>query len=169
MATSEGIVKIFEYALAQEETGKAFFEHSLGRMGSGAAVGAFRRLIDEEAKHIAFITQILDNLRKGEPLEPSRLSSVVLKPINYFDERAKSEFLQQCIDGSMIPDVTVFNTAWLIEKDLSDFYESMAGRAEGKAREALSMLAEWEKSHERFFKEYRDKISETYARMPWGG
>ncbi|MBC8418393.1 MAG: hypothetical protein H8E10_07360 [Desulfobacterales bacterium] len=69
----------------------------------------------------------------------------------------------------MIPDVTVFNTAWLIEKDLSEFYERMTGNAQGPSVAALKMLASWEKAHEKFFKEYRDKLTETYSKMPWGG
>ena len=169
MTTNEKLNKIFEYALNQEETGKAFFEHSLQRMGMGAAVSAFKQLIAEEEKHIDFIKQILKDLKEGKEINPSEMKEIVLKPTNYFDARAKSEFLQQCIEGSMIPDVTVFNTAWLIEKDLSEFYESMAQNTEGKAKEAFTMLSEWEKGHEAFFKEYRDTLSETYAKMPWGG
>ncbi len=92
-----------------------------------------------------------------------------MEPTNYFDERARHEFLEQCVEGSMVPDVTVFNTAWLIEKDLSEFYAMMAEKTEGKAKQALTMLANWEKEHERFFREYRDKLSEVYANMPWGG
>jgi len=129
MPTHEKLIKIFEYALNQEETGKSFFQHSLQRMGVGAAVSAFKRLIEEEG----------------------------------------SEFLEQCIEGSMVPDVTIFNTAWLIERDLSEFYEKMANNTDGNAKEALKMLSIWEKSHERFFREYRDKLSEVYSKMPWGG
>ncbi|MGA7875936.1 MAG: ferritin family protein, partial [Desulfoferrobacter sp.] len=140
MATNEQLIKIFEYALNQEQTGKGFFEYSLQRMGVGAAVSAFKRLIQEEEKHIVFINRILSDLKKGNELEPSELKGVVLEPTNYFDDRAKKEFLEQCVEGSMVPDVTVFNTAWLIEKDLSEFYEKMAEQTEGKAREALSML-----------------------------
>ncbi|MBW2640151.1 MAG: hypothetical protein JRE10_08310 [Deltaproteobacteria bacterium] len=69
----------------------------------------------------------------------------------------------------MIPDVTVFNTAWLIEKDLSEFYGKMAELTKGKARDALLMLSSWEKSHENFFREYRDKLTDVYSKMPWGG
>lgn len=169
MATNAQLIKIFEYALNQEQTGKGFFEYSLQRMGVGAAVSAFKRLIEEEEKHIYFINRILADLKKGGELEPSELESVVIKPTNYFDERAKSEFLQQCLEGSMVPDVTVFNTAWLIEKDLSEFYQKMADQTEGKARKALSMLSMWEKGHEAFFREYRDKLTDVYAHMPWGG
>ena len=69
----------------------------------------------------------------------------------------------------MVPDITIFNTAWLIEKDLSEFYEKMSNQTKGKAKEAFNMLSSWEKEHERFFREYRDKLSEIYSKMPWGG
>jgi rubrerythrin len=169
MSTNENLIKIFEYALNQEETGKAFFEHSLQRMGIGAAVSAFKRIIAEEDRHIEFITQILKDLKEGREINSSSMKNIDLEPTNYFDAREKSEFLQQCIEGSMVPDVTVFNTAWLIEKDLSEFYATMAENTEGKAKEALMMLSKWEQEHEIFFREYRDTLSETYAKMPWGG
>ena len=169
MAENENLIKIFEYALNQEETGKAFFESSLARMGIGAAISAFKRLIIEEQRHIDFINQILKDLRGGAEINPDAIQNMVLEPTDYFDARARSEFLQQCIEGSMVPDVTVFNTAWLIEKDLSEFYGDMANNTEGKAKEAFTMLSNWEKIHEDFFREYRDKLSETYAKMPWGG
>lgn len=169
MVPNEKLIKIFEYALNQEETGKSFFEVSVQRMGVGAAVSAFKRLIEEEAKHIEFINHILKDLREGSDIELDKIKEIVLEPTNYFDERAKSEFLQKCIDESMIPDVTVFNTAWLIEKDLSEFYGKMADLTQGKAKEAFHMLSNWEKGHENFFREYRDKLTEVYSKMPWGG
>jgi rubrerythrin len=169
MAAKENLIKVFEYALNQEQTGKSFFELSVQRMGFGAAVSAFNRLISEEEKHIQFISEILKNLKLGGEIELSSMEGSALEPSDYFDQRAKSEFLQQCIEGSMIPDVTVFNTAWLIEKDLSEFYGRMAGLTEGKAKEALLMLSRWEKGHEAFFREYRDKLTEIYSNMPWGG
>ncbi len=36
----------------------------------------------------------------------------------------------------MVPEVTIFNTAWLIEKDLSEFYEKMARQTTGKAKKS---------------------------------
>ncbi|MBW2354947.1 MAG: ferritin family protein [Deltaproteobacteria bacterium] len=163
------LIKLFEYALNQEETWKSFFQRSLERMGVGAAVSAFKRLIEEAEKHIEFITRILQDLKEGSEIQPSTMERVELEPVDYFDDRARSEFLHQCIEGSMVPDVTVFKTAWLIEKDLSEFYEKMAAKTEGAALNAFQMLARWEKGHERFFREYRDKLSEVYANMPWGG
>lgn len=169
MADNEKLIKIFEYALNQERTGLSFFQASLGRMGVGAAVTAFSQLIEEEKKHIDFINGILNDLKKGGEIDLAESRDLPLVHTDYFDERARSEFLEQCVQGSMVPDVTVFNAAWLIEKDLAEFYADMASKTQGKAAEALSMLSAWEKEHERFFREYRDKLSDVYAHMPWGG
>jgi len=169
MKEQENLIKIFEYALNQEHTGMSFFQASIQRMGMGAAVSAFKRLVQEEEKHIIFINRMLNDIRKGGDIRLELNAEVALKPTNYFDERADSEFLQQCVEGSMIPDVTVFNTAYLIEKDLAEFYRAMAEKTSGKAKEALSMLASWEHGHEEFFKRYRDKLSDVYAHMAWGG
>jgi hypothetical protein len=138
-------------------------------MAMGAAVSAFKRLIEEEEKHILSIRNILDDLRESREIAVPSQRNMVLEPMNSFEERARPEFLQHCIEGSMVPDVSVFNTAWLIEKDLCEFYEKMANNTEGKAGEALMMLSGWEKGHEEFFREYRDKLSEFYSKMPWGG
>ncbi|MGO9570828.1 MAG: ferritin family protein [Desulfomonilaceae bacterium] len=169
MSVNEKVVKIFEYALNQEKTGMSFFQNSLQRLAVGAAVTAFKTLIQEEQKHIDFITRIISDLKADREIELSNLKDVIIEPTNYFDDRARSEFLEKCVEGSMVPDVTVFNMAWLIEKDLSEYYAKMAEQTQGKAKQALTMLSNWEKEHERFFREYRDKLSDVYANMPWGG
>ncbi len=45
MSTTQNLIKVYEYALNQEQTGMSFFQTSLQRMGIGAAVSAFKRLI----------------------------------------------------------------------------------------------------------------------------
>ena len=169
MSVNEKVVRIFEYALNQEKTGMSFFQNSLQRLAVGAAVTAFETLIQEEQKHIDFITRIISDLKADREIELSAMKDVIIEPTNYFDDRARSEFLEKCVEGSMVPDVTVFNMAWLIEKDLSEYYAKMADQTQGKAKQALTMLSNWEKEHERFFREYRDKLSDVYANMPWGG
>jgi rubrerythrin len=169
MSVNEKVVRIFEYALNQEKTGMSFFQNSLQRLAVGAAVTAFETLIQEEQKHIDFITRIIRDLKADREIELSAMKDVTIEPTNYFDERARSEFLEKCVEGSMVPDVTVFNMAWLIEKDLSEYYAKMAEQTQGKAKQALTMLSNWEREHERFFREYRDKLSDVYANMPWGG
>ena len=169
MPGNSNAIKIFEYALNQERTGLNFFRQALKTMGIGAAVTALQRLTLEEEGHIAFISSILKELRRDGDIDLDSMKELTIEPTDYFDARARTEFLEQCVHGSMIPDVTVFNTAWLIEKDLSDFYSKMADKVEGAPKSALEMLSKWEAEHEKFFREYRDRLSATYAEMPWGG
>jgi rubrerythrin len=169
MSERQKLIKVFEYALNQEKTGMTFFETSLERMGVASAAKAFQRLIEEEKRHILFISAILEKLEEEKEIDFDEVKDIALEPTDYFDERARSEFLEKCVHESMVPDVTVFNTAWLIEKDLSEFYERMAAKTEGKPSDALKMLARWEKEHEKFFKAFRDRLTDTYANMPWGG
>jgi len=63
MEKNQNLIKIFEYALNQEKTGMSFFETSLERMGVGAAVTAFKQIVEEEKRHIVFIEAILEKLR----------------------------------------------------------------------------------------------------------
>ncbi len=169
MAANERLIRIFEHALQQEFTGRDFFKSSLQRMGWGSAVTAFQRLIQEEEKHIEMIEKILSGLGKGSPVDLPPQKGPEEGPINPFEERAKKEFLARCLEGSMVPEVTIFNTAWLIEKDLSEFYEKMASQTEGKAKEALMYLSRWEQAHEKMFREFRDQFAEMYSKIPWGG
>jgi rubrerythrin len=169
MSDKQNLIKIFEYALNQEETGKSFFQSSLQRMGWGAAVDAFLHLIKEEEKHILFIRKILDTLREGRIETLKNITDQEISKVDFFDERARKEFLQERLYESMVPDITVFNVAWLIEKDLSEFYEKMANQTEGYAKEAFSLLAGWERGHERFFRDYRAKLTEIYSKLSWGG
>ncbi|SFN04426.1 ferritin family protein [Thermodesulforhabdus norvegica] len=169
MQNLDRLINVYEFALNQEYTGKAFFETALSRLSVGAAVDAFKKLIQEEEKHIRFISSILERLREGKELRVEELREVVGEVPNYFVDRATKERLDSTVLDSMIPDVTVFNTAWLIEKDLSDFYRRMAERSDGEVRGAFRLLSEWEKVHEEFFREYRDRLQKMYEGLPWGG
>jgi rubrerythrin len=168
--STEKLIKIFAYALEQEKTGLAFFQSALERISAASARSAFEKLVDEENKHIAYITGIIQALKSGKKLDQDVLGSPSIDDVDYFEARAQSELLEQSLDESMIPDVTVFNTAWLIEKDLSAFYAKMADEADDQqAIEAFTKLARWEKTHEEFFRAFRDKLTSEYSQMAWGG
>ena len=161
------IRKVYAYALQREHEGKQFFEQNAARLNHAAAVGAFERLADEEQKHIEFIQGLLDALDKAT--SPDAAVDVELKQEGFFSERAATELLDQTVLEAMVPDLPVLRTAYLIERDLAEFYEMVAGKAEGEAKQALQMLADWERGHEAFFKQIHDKAFEEYAQMPWGG
>ena len=158
--------RIYEYALQREHEGKRFFESNADRMSHAAAVGIFRRLVDEEQKHINFIESLLHSLDGAKaPVG----SSSQLEQEDHFSKRAESEMLDQTVIESMIPDVAILRMAYLIERDFAEFYETAAEKAEGEAKTALTALARWERGHERLFKKLHDRVFQEYAKMPWGG
>jgi rubrerythrin len=159
--------KVYEYALQREHEGKDFFQRNASRMSHAAATDIFNRLADEESKHIRFIESLIASLEGQGAPDPS--VAVQLEEGSRFIARAKDEMLDQTITESMVPDLTVLRVAYLIERDFKEFYENAASKAEGEAREALSMLARWEYGHEQLFRDLHDTLFEEYAQMPWGG
>jgi rubrerythrin len=156
--------KVYEYALQREHEGFNFFRDNAERMSHASAKGIFDRLAQEEQMHIEFIQGKLQEL-EGTPASPS----ADLPEGRFFLERAASELLEQTVVESMVPDLPILRMAYLIERDLAEFYDTMAGLTQGKAQEALKTLAEWERGHERLFKNLHDKILQEYLEMPWGG
>ena len=75
MTKTNKLIKIFEFALNQEKTGKSFFQSSIERMGIGSAVSAFKRLIAEEEKHIEFITGILEHLYEDSDFDLTHMEA----------------------------------------------------------------------------------------------
>jgi rubrerythrin len=161
------VKKIYTYALQREYEGKRFFEQNAERLSHAAAVGAFKTLAVEEQKHIDFITHLLAALEKEN--SPVTVMSAEIGDAGFFSQRIISEALDQTVIEAMVPDLPVLRMAYLIEKDFAEFYESAASKAEGEAKQALSMLANWERGHERLFKMLHDRAFELYADMPWGG
>jgi len=157
--------KVYEYALEREREGFEFFRSNAERMSHASAAGIFRQLADEEQMHIEFIEGKIQGLKGGQPASPD----VEMKEGDFFEERAASESLDQTVIESMVPDLPVLRMAYLIEHDLAEFYSTAAERAEGDAKQALSMLAQWERGHEKLFKNLHDKILQEYMEMPWGG
>jgi len=161
------VKKIYTYALQREYEGKRFFEQNAERLSHAAAVGVFKTLAVEEQKHIDFITRLLEALEIEN--NPAKVMSAEIGEAGFFSQRLISEALDQTVIEAMVPDLPVLRMAYLIEKDFAEFYESAASKVDGEAKQALSMLANWERGHERLFKMMHDKAFELYADMPWGG
>ncbi len=159
--------RILDYALRMEETGRDFFLQNSKRFSHGAVVETFEQLASEEEKHIRFIKGLIASLEKGK--DGGTTEDLSLESESFFSQRADSEKLDQTVLESMIPACTVLRMAYLIEKDFVEFYQRFAQRTAGKLREALLMLARWEREHEVFIKGYYDRLFDQYIHMPWGG
>ncbi len=156
--------KIFEYALQREKEGYQFFKSNAEKTGHAAAAQVFQKLANEELKHIEYLKKLMkaEGDKTGE-------TEALLEAEGWFEDKAQEEQLDQTLIESMIPDVAVLRTAYLIESDLSEFYEKAAANSEGTAKKAFEQLARWERGHEAYFKDLHDKVFEEYTNMPWGG
>ena len=161
------IRKIYEYALSREYEGKRFFEENTKRLSHAAAVNAFQQLAAEEQKHIDFIQNQINLLKKGQIGNVDY--GVRLDQAGFFSQRAQSELIDQSVAEAMVPDLPVLRMAYLIERDFADFYENSSMQVTGEAKKVLEMLAKWERGHEVLFKNLHDKAYEVYNQMPWGG
>ena len=161
------ILKIFELALSREYEGKHFFEENAKRLGHAAAVNAFLQLAAEEQKHIDFIQAQIKFLDQGQMADND--FGMKLEQAGFFSQRAQSEIIDQSVAEAMVPDLPVLRMAYLIERDFAEFYEASANQAEGEAKKVLGMLSQWERRHERLFKQFYDRAFEEYSKMPWGG
>jgi rubrerythrin len=158
--------KIYEYALEREREGYDFFKSNAERVSHASAVEIFERLAAEEQKHIQFIE---GRMRALDGEAETSTSVADMQAGDFFSGRAEAENLEQTIIESMVPDLPVLRMAYLIEHDLSEFYEMAAAQTEGEVKEALAMLARWERGHEELFKGLHDRILKEYMQMPWGG
>ncbi len=161
------VLKVLSYALEREREGFAFFADHAKKAQHAAVVGVFERLAEEESGHIRYVERLIAELSgEAPPLAEPALTSA---GTDFFSERAASEMIEQTTAEAMVPDLPVLRMAFLIERDLAEFYSAMAPRAEGEARLALERLAGWEREHERLFKTLHDRVFAEYAGMPWGG
>jgi rubrerythrin len=160
------LLKIYQYALQREREGREFFATNAKKVSHAAAVGIFEKLAAEEEKHIAFIEILIDSLDNPAQKEAT---AAEMAQASFFTQRADSEAIDQTIIESMIPDVTILRMAYLIERDFAEFYEMASQKAEGEAKQTLTMLAQWERGHEKLFKGIHDRVYQEYMEMPWGG
>ncbi len=158
------IEKILRYALEREYEGKRFFSENAERLQNAAAQSAFKAIAEEEQRHIEYISAQIAALKSGV-----ETASPELPKTGFFADRAESQSIVDTVAESMVADLPVLRMAYLIERDFAEFYEMAAGKSEGKAKEILEMLSNWESGHERLFKRMHDTAFEKYAQMPWGG
>ena len=161
------ILKIYQYALQREYEGKSFFEQNAQRLSHASAVEVFKRLAEEEQRHINFIVAQIEVLQ--DPRSAEKPVKAEIPEAGFFSQRAQSEMIDQTVAEAMVPDLPVLRMAYLIERDFAEFYEMAASKSSGQAKEALGLLAGWERVHERLFKQMHDRAFELYAQMPWGG
>ncbi|MBN1944419.1 MAG: ferritin family protein [Bradymonadales bacterium] len=159
--------KILSYALDREREGFAFFSEHAKKAQHAAVVGVFQRLAEEEMSHIVYIERLMAKL--AGTAVPELDATLGKHDSSFFSDRAASEMIEQTTAEAMVPDLPALRMAFLIERDLAEFYANLAPQAEGEARTMLERLAAWESEHERLFRTLHDRVFAEYSGMPWGG
>ena len=165
--TDIDVLRVLRYALDREREGLTFFSSHAEKAGHAAVVGVFQRLAEEERGHIRYLEHLMAEAQGQAvaPVDPAEAP----RDAGFFTERAASEMIEQTTAEAMVPDLPVLRMAFLIERDLAEFYDGVAAKATGEAQHALARLASWEREHERLFKTLHDRVFAEYSGMPWGG
>jgi len=154
------ITRIYQYALQREREGKQYFEQNAARLSHASAVEIFK-------KHINYIQAHIEAI-EGDTV-PDTTTSGVVQETGFFSQRAQSELIEQTVAEAMVPDLPILRMAYLIERDFAEFYENAASQTSGKEKEALELLAKWERVHEQLFKDLHEQAFSQIMQMPWGG
>ncbi|NMB73614.1 MAG: ferritin family protein [Myxococcales bacterium] len=157
--------KALEYALQREKEGHRFFSQHAQAAQHAAVKAVFERLAKEEEGHIRYVQNLLDRCCGKQAAK----EDAVQHDAGFFSQRAASEMIEQTTAQAMVPDLPVLRMAFLIERDLQEFYTAAAKQSSGAAKKALEKLAAWEGEHARLFQSLHDQIMKEYAGMAWGG
>lgn len=154
-------LSILKYALEMEKQGYEFFKSKAEMMTLPGTKEMFERLAEVEMDHYNYLKEQINSLETNNSIADVKLDLDREKDL--FASRVEKEILDTTIAESMVPDLTILRTAYLIEKDYAEFYRNAAANeTDPKAKELLEALAQWEEEHERFFKEEYDKNASKY-------
>lgn len=160
---------ILKYAMQMELEGYNFFKEKAEKFSNPTSKALFEELAEVEMEHYELLKEQLDSYEKTKGFKDiSKELDVNSREI--FKKREKSEHLNATLQESDIPDLTILRMAYLIEKDYAEFYRKAAERADdGRAKKIFEILAQWEDSHEKLFKEEYGRRMQEYMNLPWGG
>lgn len=154
--------RIFEYTLRREYEGYEFYLQNAARLRHPSAADIFRGLAEEEEAHIVLVKGLVAALEEGE-----ELPDVNLEEEGAYAQRTGAELLSEQVVESLVPDVAVLRVAYLIERDLVEYYAAVAERTDGKVAETFAALAEWERQHESLLDRLHTRVFEQYTGLPW--
>lgn len=159
---------VIRYAMERELQGVDFFRHQAEKVSLASAKDMLLRLAEVEMDHYEYLKEQLNHFEKHQSFKDVDFD--LDREKNIFADRAEHEKLDQQVTESMVPDMSVLRTAYLMEKDFAEFYQNAADNAEDlNAKKLFSTLALWELGHEKLFKEEHQRLMEDYMSQPWGG
>ena len=159
---------VIRYAMERELQGVDFFKSNAEKVSQASAKDMLLRLADVEMDHYEYLKEQLEYFEKYQNFK--EVDFDLDRESNIFADRADSEKMDQQVTESMVPDMSVLRTAYLMEKDFAEFYQNAADSTDdANAKKLFQTLAIWERGHEKMFKEEHVRLMEDYMSQPWGG
>lgn len=161
--------QIMRYAMQMELDGHNFFKEKAETFENPTTKALFLQLAEVEMEHYNFIKIQLENYLETNTIDVDS-EMFHRDEESIFKNREKSEHLDETLQESDIPDLTVLRMAYLIERDYKEFYTKAAEKAEDEnVKKLFEKLAKWEAGHEKIFKKEYNRRMEEYMNLPWGG
>ncbi|SHO49314.1 ferritin family protein [Desulfopila aestuarii] len=136
---------IFQEALAFEEKIRDLYRTAESTVDDPRGKAIFQALAKDEQSHVDFLNYSLEQQKNNGSIDISRLFSPLPAP-----ERVekKIESMKAGIPERMLGDIkTVLNSALIMEKETSAFYEQAISKTEGEIRTIMEKFLEIEQRH----------------------
>lgn len=160
--------QIIRYAMQMELDGYNFFNDNSKKFNNPTSEALFLKLAEAEMEHYRYLENQLNHYIKNDSFDSS--PEVMDREENIFESREESEHINETLQESDIPDITILRMAYLIERDYKEFYTNAAENAKDENIKAIfNKLASWEAGHEKLFKHEYDRRMKEYMTLPWGG
>ena len=160
--------QIFRYAMQMELDGHNFYKEKASSLNNPTSFKMFMDLAEVEMEHYKYIERQLNNYIEKNSLDINL--DIESKEGSIFESREESEHIEETLNESDIPDLTILRMAYLIERDYKEFYQNAATNIEDlEVKKIFEKLAKWEEGHETIFKAEYDKRMREYINLPWGG
>ena len=160
--------QVFRYAMQMELDGHNFFKEKAELFNNPTTQKLFLTLSKTEMEHYKYLKNQLDKYIATDSFDMS--PEVLDRDENIFEEREKSEHIEETLKESDIPDITILRMAYLIERDFKEFYQNATENVDNEDIKAIfSRLSKWEEGHEKLFKGEYDRRMKEYMTLPWGG
>lgn len=160
--------QIFKYSMQMEVDGYNFYMEKAEALANPTSKKIFTDLAEEEKRHYKYLEELLNKYLADGNFKEKIDDLPEYESI--FEAREESEHLNETLEESDIPDLTILRTAYLIERDAKEFYDNISENVEDEDIKAVFIkLSKWEEGHETLFKsEYKRRMKE-YMNFPWGG
>ena len=151
------VIDIFRIAYQMELRGRDFYQEQSNHVKMPVLKEIFWHLVKMEEGHAEYIKEQIVKIEHSESIAPPAQDNTD----NLFIERMTQQKISAADLKNDLGDYSILRMAYLIEKDLAEYYEKSAGlQGDMKLKSIFDMLAGWEHGHAEMLKKQLEGIIE---------